>query len=125
MEFYSKPGEYDAINYVPHTESHGTKELWKTFWLLLGITILDFVIYFVMGPSAVRNVIFIFFGLVKAYYIVGAFMHMKSEKVNLALSIIVPVVFVLGLIWVMLYEGGAISNSHTNHSAQTHTEVHK
>jgi len=125
MEFYSKPGEFDAINYIPRTESHGTKELWKTFWLLLGITILDFVIYFALGPSGVRNIIFIFFGLVKAYYIVGAFMHMKSEKVNLSLSIIVPVVFVLGLIWVMLFEGGAISNSHTNHSPETRTEVHK
>jgi len=25
----------------------------------------------------------------------------------------------------MLYEGGAISNSHTNHSPETRTEVHK
>ena len=40
MEFYNKPGEYDAINYIPHTESHGTKELWKTFWLLLGLPFL-------------------------------------------------------------------------------------
>ncbi len=125
MEFYSKPGEYDAINYVPHTESHGTKELWKTFWLLLGITILDFVIYFAMGPSGVRNSIFIFFGLVKAYYIVGAFMHMKNEKVNLALMIIVPTVFILGLIWVMLYEGNAITDLHTHHTEKAQTEVHK
>jgi cytochrome c oxidase subunit IV len=108
MEFYTKPGEYDAINYVPHTESHGTKELWKTFWLLLGITVLDFVIYFVMGPSGFRNFIFIFFGLVKAYYIVGAFMHLKHEKINLALVILVPMVFVLGLISGLLYEGSAL-----------------
>jgi len=108
MEFYTKPGEYDAINYVPHTESHGTKELWKTFWLLLGITVLDFVIYFVMGPSGFRNFIFIFFGLVKAYYIVGAFMHFKHEKINLALVILVPMVFVLGLISGLLYEGSAL-----------------
>ncbi|MEK0440706.1 MAG: hypothetical protein RLZZ504_1622 [Bacteroidota bacterium] len=108
MEFYTKPGEYDAINYIPHTESHGTKELWKTFWLLLGITVLDFVIYFVMGPSGFRNFIFIFFGLVKAYYIVGAFMHLKHEKINLALVILVPMVFVLGLISGLLYEGSAL-----------------
>ncbi len=108
MEFYTKPGDYDAINYVPHTESHGTKELWKTFWLLLGITVLDFVIYFVMGPSGFRNFIFIFFGLVKAYYIVGAFMHLKHEKINLALVILVPMIFVLGLISGLLYEGSAL-----------------
>jgi hypothetical protein len=125
MEFHSTPGEYDAINYVPHTESHGTKELWKTFWLLLGITILDFVIYFVMGQSGIRNVIFILFGLVKAYYIVGAFMHMKNEKVNLAMIIIVPTVFIFGLIWVMLYEGGAITDLHTHDTNKAKTEVHK
>ena len=62
MEFYTKPGDYDPINYVPHAESHGTSELWKTFWILLGITILDFVIYFVMGPSGFRNFIFLRFG---------------------------------------------------------------
>lgn len=109
MEFSSKPGEYDPINYVPHTESHGTAELWKTFWLLLGITILDFVIYFILGPSGLRNFIFIFFGIVKAYFIVGAFMHLKYEKINLALIILVPTIFIFGLIAGLLHEGNAIS----------------
>jgi len=109
MEFHTKPGEYDPITYVPHNESHGTKELWKTFWLLLGITILDFIIYFVMGPSGLRNVIFILFGLVKAYYIVGAFMHLKHERINLALAILVPTIFIIGLIMGLLYEGNALS----------------
>ena len=108
MEFPTKPGEYDPINYVPHTDSHGTKELWKTFWILLGITVLDFVIYFVMPASGLRNVIFILFGLVKAYYIVGAFMHLKHERINLALMIIVPTIFIVGLIMGLLYEGNAI-----------------
>ncbi|MFZ9755930.1 MAG: cytochrome C oxidase subunit IV family protein [Bacteroidia bacterium] len=109
MDFHVKPGEYDAINYVPHTESHGTKELWRTFWLLLGITVLDFVIYFVMPATGLRNFIFIFFGLVKAYYIVGAFMHLKHEKINLALIILVPIIFLLGLIMGLLYEGNALT----------------
>ncbi|MCC7299284.1 MAG: cytochrome C oxidase subunit IV family protein [Bacteroidia bacterium] len=109
MDFYSKPGEYDAINYVPHTESHGTKELWRVFLILLGITILDFGIYFAMGPSGLRNVIFIFFGLVKAYFIVGAFMHMKNEKIALALIILVPVIFIIGLVMGLLYEGNALT----------------
>jgi cytochrome c oxidase subunit IV len=109
MEFYTKPGDYDAINYIPEAQSHGTKELWRTFWLLLGITILDFIIYFVMPASGIRNVIFIFFGLVKAYYIVGAFMHLKYEKINLALIILVPTVFIAGLILGLLYEGHALT----------------
>ena len=112
MEFYNKPGEFDAINYVPHTESHGTKELWKTFWILLGITILDFILYFSMASPDIkmlRNIIFIVMGLVKAYFIVGAFMHMKHEKVNLALIILVPTLFIVGLVMGLLYEGHAIT----------------
>ena len=108
MDFPTKPGEYDPINYVPHTDSHGTKELWKTFWILLGITVFDFVIYFVMPSSGLRHVIFILFGLVNAYYIVGAFMHLKHERINLALMIIVPTIFIVGLIMGLLYEGNAI-----------------
>jgi cytochrome c oxidase subunit IV len=107
--FAHTSGEYDPITYVPHTESHGTKELWRTFWLLLGITILDFILYFSMPPSMFRNSIFIFFGLVKAYYIVGAFMHMKNEKVNLAMCILVPTMFIIGLVMGLLYEGHALS----------------
>lgn len=109
MDFHVKPGEYDPINYVAHNESHGTKELWRTFWLLLGITIFDFIIYFVMPASGLRNFIFIFFGLVKAYFIVGAFMHLKHEKINLALIILVPTIFIIGLIMGLLYEGHAIT----------------
>lgn len=109
MDFYSKPGDYDAINYVPHTESHGTKELWRVFLILLGITLFDFGIYFAMNPSGWRNFIFIFFGLVKAYFIVGAFMHMKNEKITLALVILVPIIFIIGLVMGLLYEGNALS----------------
>jgi cytochrome c oxidase subunit IV len=61
-----------------------------------------------MPASGWRNFIFIFFGLVKAYYIVGAFMHLKHEKINLALVILVPMIFVLGLISGLLYEGSAL-----------------
>lgn len=106
--FDNKPGEYDPITYIPHNPSHGTKELWRTFWILLGITILDFILYFTMPAGMFRNVIFIFFGIVKAYFIVGAFMHLKQEKINLALIILVPTIFIIGLVMGLLYEGNAI-----------------
>jgi caa(3)-type oxidase subunit IV len=91
-----------------HGESHGTKEIWQIFGWLTFITILDIILYFAMTQESVlmiRNIIFIIFGIVKAYLIVGYFMHMKHEKQGLALSIIVPMVFVIGLILGLLYEG--------------------
>lgn len=88
-----------------HGESHGTKEIWQIFGWLTVITVLDIILYFALEPTMFRNITFVVFGIVKAYLIVGYFMHMKHERQNLALSIIVPVLFILGLIMGLLYEG--------------------
>lgn len=88
-----------------HGESHGTKEIWKIFIWLTVITVLDIILYFMMPADMFRNIIFVVFGIVKAYLIVGYFMHMKHERVSLALSILVPVLFIVGLIMGLLYEG--------------------
>lgn len=88
-----------------HGESHGTKEIWKIFLWLTVITVLDIILYFALEPTMFRNLTFVAFGVVKAYLIVGYFMHMKHEHKFLALSILVPVLFVLGLIFGLLYEG--------------------
>jgi len=88
-----------------HGKSHGTKDIWRIFIWLTAITVLDIILYFAMEATMFRNILFIAFGIVKAYLIVGSFMHMKHERLNLALSIIVPVLFILGLIFGLLYEG--------------------
>lgn len=97
------PEEDQSITYQGH--SHGTKDIWKSFWILLGITIMDFILYFLLDPSMVKNTIFIVFGVVKAYFVVFFFMHMKYEKTTLVLTILVPVLFILGLIYGLLFEG--------------------
>lgn len=86
-------------------ESHGTKDIWKIFIWLTVITILDIILYFTLAPNMFRNITFVAFGIVKAYLIVGYFMHMKHEHKYLALSILVPVLFIVGLIMGLLYEG--------------------
>lgn len=97
--------EYEPISYVPHVESKGTKEIWRTLTILTLLTAVDIILYFYMPLTAFRNFIFIVLGIVKAYYIVASFMHMKHEKVDLAVIILVPLLFVLGLIAGLLYEG--------------------
>lgn len=96
---------YDPITFVPHTESHGTKDIWRTLIILGAITILDIILYFVMPPTMFRNSIFIFFGIVKAYFIVGSFMHLKHEKFELILIILVPMFFIIALISGLLHDG--------------------
>ncbi len=105
--------EYIPETYVPKAASHGTKELWKTFYLLLFITVIDFIIYFSWPagwPIMGRNIVFICLGIVKAFYIVGTFMHLKHEKMFMILMLILPALAFIGmLIFGLLHEGNAIS----------------
>ena len=100
---------YIPETYVPHVESHGTKGIWKTFWILFALTIIDVVFYFTIPPNMIRNTIFIVLGIVKAYFIVGDFMHMKHERSYLVACIILPVGFILGLVMGLMQEGYMLS----------------
>jgi cytochrome c oxidase subunit 4 len=103
-------GNYIPETYIPHPESHGTKSLWRTFWILLGITIIDFIIYFMAGASMFRNIVFIALGIVKAILIVGIFMHLNYEAKFLRWMIVLPaVVFLSYLVWFLLLEGDYVS----------------
>lgn len=109
-ENHTDSNEYIPETYIPVASSHGTKELWKTFWILLAITIVDFIIYFTVEPSMVRNVVFIVFGLVKAFFIVGTFMHLKHERMFMILMIVLPALAFIGmLVFGLLHEGNALS----------------
>ncbi|PCJ67902.1 MAG: hypothetical protein COA58_01820 [Bacteroidetes bacterium] len=96
---------YDPTVWVPKVHSHGTSDIWKRFWILLGLTIVDVGFYFIMDPGMARNILFIFLGLIKAWFIVGTFMHMKHEKKSLAYMIILPMFFIIFFIGWMLFEG--------------------
>ncbi|MBT9146179.1 MAG: hypothetical protein DDT42_02061 [candidate division WS2 bacterium] len=88
-----------------------TGHIWKTFWILFAITSLEFIIAFVLvAPEAkgFRVAIFVGLTLVKAFYIVAEFMHLKHEVKFLAWSIIIPLLFVVWLLVALLYEGGSI-----------------
>ncbi|TWJ00076.1 cytochrome c oxidase subunit IV [Mucilaginibacter frigoritolerans] len=100
-----------------HTDAsgHGEHEtmtkgrIWKVFFILLLITCVEFFIALVVAPklgisSTIVNPIYIVLTLLKAYFIVAFFMHLKFEKVGLALAIIVPILFIIGLILVLTNE---------------------
>lgn len=107
---HTTEGEYIPETYIPHPESHGTKSLWRTFWILLAITIVDFVIYFAAEASLFRNIVFIAFGIVKAVLIVGIFMHLNYEKKFLRYMLILPaILFITYLVWLLLLEGHYVS----------------
>jgi cytochrome c oxidase subunit IV len=94
-------------------EEHGSmtkKKIWSVFWVLLGITAIEFFIALVIIPkgmmgAGIANIIYIALTLLKAFYIVAYFMHLKFEKLGLIYAIIVPTIFIIFFIVWMLYEG--------------------
>lgn len=91
----------------PDSVAH-RKKIWKTFWILLAITAVEFIIAFTVAAGPIRVFIFVTMTLVKAFYIVAEFMHLKYEVKTLILSIVIPIVFIVWLITVLLLEGSFI-----------------
>jgi cytochrome c oxidase subunit IV len=78
------------------------------FWILLGVTIFEVAISFTGIPHDILIITFVALTLVKAYYIVGYFMHLKYENLPLQWTILLPFVLIVYLIFIALYEGTAI-----------------
>ena len=93
-----------------HGEHDGMtkKRIMKVLYILLAITALEFFIALVIAPhyrgSQWINPIYIVLTLFKAFYIVGYFMHLKFEKLDMAMAIIIPILFIIGLILVLTNE---------------------
>ncbi len=97
--------------HAEHGEHEGMtrKRIWKVFFILLGITCVEFFIALILVPKGlipghVANPIYIVLTLFKAFYIVAYFMHLKFEKTVLIFSLIVPILFIIGLILVLTNE---------------------
>ena len=90
-------------------ESMTKKKIWHVFWILLGITTIEFIIALYLVPHGIiplkaANPIYIVLTLFKAFYIIAYFMHLKFEKVGLIYAVVVPVLFIIGLILVLTNE---------------------
>ena len=103
---------------MSHEHVSNTKRIWTVFGILSVITIVE-VIFGIIKPEALHmtnflglnllNWLFIILTIVKAYYIVYAFMHMEGEKSNLRNAVIMPLIFlVIYLLFILLTEGNYI-----------------
>lgn len=82
--------------------------IWKVMLYLLAITAVEFVIAFTMEASPTKTFIFVALTLVKAFYIVGEFMHLSHERKSLIWSILLPTLFIVFFIFIMMYQGAKI-----------------
>ncbi len=84
------------------------RQIWKVFIILSAITGVEFAIAFLMDTSTLKVAIFVGLTIVKAFYIVGEFMHLKHEVKSLIWAILIPTILVAWLLLALMWEGGAI-----------------
>ena len=95
------------------------KSLMRVFWILLIVTIVEIGLAFIhyfwhFPPRALLNAVFIGLTIVKAFYIIGEFMHLRHEIKTLILLFLVPLVFLFWAITALIYEGNSTKNMRTD-----------
>ena len=96
------------------SDTGSTRQIWIVFWILLILTTVE-VLLGIFKPSvmldnavigvSLLNHTFIILTLVKAYYIVGTFMHLGHEEKPLQISIVAPMwVLIPYLLFILLTE---------------------
>ena len=105
------------ISFAPEHGS-GTKKIWRTFWLLSIITVIElgiglsiYTIHKGANPNA--TLVLMFKGMVciltlaKAYYIVSIFMHLGDEIRNMIMTVAVPLCLFIWFIAAFLWDGNS------------------
>ena len=101
-----------------HSNDAQVKRIWKVFWLLLIVTVIELglglTLYFLDLPEDLKKHlikgVIIILSLAKAYYIVSVFMHLGDEVRNLIMTIIVPLMLFIWFITAFLMDGNAWKN---------------
>lgn len=101
---------HDQDEHAGEHQGMTKKKIWQVFFYLLGITALEFVIALYLIPKeiinqGIGNFAYIALTLVKAFYIVAYFMHLKFEKLALKTGITISIIFIVYFIILMLTEG--------------------
>lgn len=84
------------------------KQIWKIALYLGAITSVEFIIAFTIDAGAAKTFVFIALTIWKAFFIVSEFMHLGHERKSLVWSILLPLLFIIFLIFILMYQGAAI-----------------
>ena len=102
------------MSYTPEEYKHHVSAVWKATIVLAIVTIIEVTIailydrfLYESGYKMFLNVFMIVASLVKAFYIVSVFMHLKYERTAFALTILMPLFFLIWFIIAFLWEGSA------------------
>ncbi len=103
------------ITHAPQ-HSEGTGRIWKIFWVLSFLTIIELALGYFLYLKAddlshtvilLTKIVIGILTLLKAYYIVSVFMHLGDEVRNMIMTITVPLVLFVWFIIAFLWDGNS------------------
>jgi cytochrome c oxidase subunit 4 len=118
-----------SIEATTHDAAHtsfDSKPIWRTFWILLGITVVEITLATIhmktnFPSKYVLNGIYLILTCAKAFYIIAEFMHLRHEIKNMIMTIAVPALLFVWFIIAFLWDGSsynALRNRYDAHYAQ-------
>ncbi len=113
----------------PHEPAPNTKRIWRTFWVLLILTIAELALGLSHYAFHVEGWILLFLkggmiilSLCKAVYIVSIFMHLGDEIRNLKLTILIPLLLFVWFILAFLWDGTAFKSMRNRYDVPAPTQ---
>ncbi|MEN9569311.1 MAG: hypothetical protein RL172_542 [Bacteroidota bacterium] len=119
-----------------HAPAEGTGRIWKVFWILSAITVIELILGFGLAkqwygsPDSSQTAILFVKGVIcilslaKAFYIVSVFMHLGDEIKNFIMTIVVPLMLFIWFIIAFLWDGDSWKNLRNRYNG-TPTKVEK
>ena len=117
-----------------HAPAEGTGRIWKVFWLLSAVTIVELILGFGLAkdwygnPETSHGAILFVKGVIcilsfaKAFYIVSVFMHLGDEIRNFIMTIVVPLCLFIWFIIAFLWDGNSWRNLRNKYNGTPQTE---
>jgi cytochrome c oxidase subunit IV len=104
------------VDAAGHAEPNfSTAAIWRTFWILLIITLIELVMAilyykFKFLPKHFLNGLFVIGTLAKAFFIIAEFMHLRHEIKNLIVSLAFPATLFIWFLVAFLWDGNSYKN---------------
>lgn len=126
-------GQHSTPHFPEVTHSEHTfdaKAIWRTFWILLGITCVELVVGMFIAPNfpslkLMFNFLYIILTGAKAFYIIAEFMHLKHEIKNMIMTIAIPALLFVWFLAAFLWDGNSyrnLRNKFDRHHAEQNNE---
>ena len=115
----SSEGAVTHTHFEKEKSSFNTKAVWRTFWILLCITVFELIIAIIYYetsflPKHMLNGVFIIMTLAKAFFIVAEFMHLGHELKNLVMTIAIPACLFIWFLIAFMWDGSSYHDLRNN-----------